>query len=107
MDGSALLRKIRQGVIGDDQMMHGPTVPEELLTLTTPLVDALSHLLRILFVMKLCLDMQILTPNPAEPGFKPQDFAKRRETLFEVLLELLMAMRLSLQVLGARERLIS
>jgi len=24
MDGSALLKKIRQGVIGDDQMMHGP-----------------------------------------------------------------------------------
>ena len=27
MDGSALLRKIRQGVIGDDQMMHGPYGP--------------------------------------------------------------------------------
>ena len=27
MDGSALLKKIRQGVIGDDQMMHGPYGP--------------------------------------------------------------------------------
>jgi selenocysteine lyase/cysteine desulfurase len=27
MDGLALLKKIRQGVIGDDQMMHGPYGP--------------------------------------------------------------------------------
>ena len=27
MDGSALLKRIRQGVIGDDQMMHGPYGP--------------------------------------------------------------------------------